>query len=147
MIDRCRARFPDSEWIVADMRELDLGRRLDGILAWDSLFHLGMDDQRDMFPRLASRLRTGAPLMFTSGPAEGVAMGSFFGEPLYHASLDPTDYEKCLATNGFVVRAYVPEDSTCGQHTVWLATYDGTPVIPHRRSGYRHDVNEEWCRA
>jgi trans-aconitate methyltransferase len=96
MIDRCRARFPDSEWIVADMRELDLGRRLDGILAWDSLFHLGMDDQRDMFPRLASRLRTGAPLMFTSGPAEGVAMGSFFGEPLYHASLDPTDYEKCL---------------------------------------------------
>ena len=67
--------------------------------------------------------------MFTSGPAEGVAMGSFFGEPLYHASLDPTDYEKCLATNGFVVRAYVPEDSTCGQHTVWLATYDGTPTI------------------
>jgi hypothetical protein len=80
MIDRCRARIPDSAWIVADMRELDLGRHFDGILAWDSFFHLDMDEQR-------------------------------------------------LVSNGFVVRAHVPEDSTCGQHTVWLATYDGKSAV------------------
>lgn len=129
MIDRCRTRLPDSEWIVADMRELDLGRRFDGILAWDSFFHLDMDDQRGMFPRFASHARTGAPLMFTSGPAEGVAIGSYCEEPLYHASLSPKEYEQRLVTNGFVVRAHVPDDSTCGQHTVWLATYDGKSAV------------------
>ncbi|MFW6201086.1 MAG: class I SAM-dependent DNA methyltransferase [Gemmatimonadota bacterium] len=129
MIERCRARFPDSEWFVGDMRELDLDRRFDGILAWDSFFHLGMDDQREMFARFAAHARRGAPLMFTSGPAEGEAIGSYREEPLYHASLGPAEYEHLLAANGFVVRAYVAEDPECGDHTIWLATGDAGPAV------------------
>jgi 2-polyprenyl-3-methyl-5-hydroxy-6-metoxy-1,4-benzoquinol methylase len=129
MIELCRVRFPDSEWHVADMREFELGRRFDGILAWDSFFHLGLDDQRGMFRRFASHARSGAPLMFTSGPAEGEAIGAYCEEPLYHASLDPAEYEQLLATNGFVVRSYVAEDPDCGEHTIWLATYDAESVV------------------
>ena len=116
-------RFPDSKWIVADMRQLELGRRFDGILAWDSFFHLTPDDQRDMFPRFASHAAPGAPLMFTSGPAHGEATGSYCGEPLYHGSLDRAEYESLLATNGFGVLAYLANDPHCGEHTVWLAQY------------------------
>ena len=126
MIELCRARFPESEWLVGDMRELELGRRFDGVLAWDSFFHLGMDDQRGMFRRFAVHARPGAPLLFTSGPSEGEAIGSYRGEPLYHSSLDPAEYEELLTTNGFVVRAYVAEDPECGEHTVWLATHEET---------------------
>ena len=36
----CRSRFPCQDWLIADMRVLSLGRRYDGILAWNSLFHL-----------------------------------------------------------------------------------------------------------
>ena len=43
----------------------------------------------------------GAALMFTSGPAHGEAIGSFAGEPLYHASLDPAEYRSLLDRNGF----------------------------------------------
>jgi hypothetical protein len=39
MISLCRTRMPDQEWIVSDMRSLDLGRKFDGLLAWDSFFH------------------------------------------------------------------------------------------------------------
>jgi trans-aconitate methyltransferase len=49
MISLCRKRLPDQEWIVADMRQLALGRRFDGILASDSFFHLDYDDQHRMF--------------------------------------------------------------------------------------------------
>jgi trans-aconitate methyltransferase len=129
MIGCCRARFPDSEWVVADMRELEFGRRFEGILAWDSFFHLGMDDQQGMFPRFASHAQAGAPFMFTSGPEEGEAIGSYCEEPLYHASLGPAQYEQLLATNGFVVRAYVAEDPDCGEHSIWLATYDAEPAV------------------
>jgi 2-polyprenyl-3-methyl-5-hydroxy-6-metoxy-1,4-benzoquinol methylase len=124
MIELCRTRFPDSDWLLADMRELEIGRRFEGILAWDSFFHLGMDDQRGMFRRFAAHAQPGAPLLFTSGPAEGEAIGACVEEPLYHASLGPAEYERLLATNGFAVRAYVPEDPDCGKHTVWLATCD-----------------------
>jgi SAM-dependent methyltransferase len=129
MIELCRARFPNSAWLLLDMRQLELQQRFDGILAWDSFFHLGTDDQRGMFPRFAAHARHGAPLMFTSGSAEGEAIGSCCDEPLYHASLAPSEYEHILITNGFAVRAYVAEDAACGDHTIWLATYDSEHAV------------------
>jgi SAM-dependent methyltransferase len=123
MLEMARSRFPSSEWLIADMRELRLGRRFDGVLAWDSFFHLSMDHQRAMFPRFAAHANPGAPLMFTGGPQAGEAVGSYCGEPLYHASLDPTEYEQLLKFNGFSVHDYRAADPDCGGHTVWLATF------------------------
>jgi trans-aconitate methyltransferase len=127
LIGLCRARFPESEWIVGDMRELALGRRFAGVLAWDSFFHLPMDDQRAMFPRFAAHAAPGAPLMFTSGQAAGEAVGIYRGDPLYHASLDRVEYEQLLAQSGFTVRDYAADDPDCGDHTVWLATAASVP--------------------
>jgi 2-polyprenyl-3-methyl-5-hydroxy-6-metoxy-1,4-benzoquinol methylase len=124
LIEMCRGRFPDADWRVADMRSLSLGRRFDGLLAWDSFFHLSAGDQRGMFSRFADHAHPGAPLMFTSGTSEGEAIGSYRGEPLYHASLDPEEYVERLEKNGFRVRAHAADDPDCGGHTVWLATYD-----------------------
>jgi hypothetical protein len=59
--------------------------------------------------------------MFTSGPAHGEAIGSYHGEPLYHASLDADEYAALLSAQGFEILAHVAEDATCGRHTVWLA--------------------------
>ena len=74
-----------------------------------------------MFPIFARHAAARAALMFTSGPRDGVAMGEFHSEPLYHASLAPEAYRALLAANGFEVLAYVPEDPSCGGHTIWLA--------------------------
>jgi SAM-dependent methyltransferase len=123
LIEMCRSRFPDSEWLAGDMRELALGRRFDGLLAWDSFFHLNMDDQRTMFRRFAAHALPGAPLMFTTGPVHGEAIGSYCGEPLYHSSLAPSEYEELLSTNEFSVLAYVADDPECWAHTVWLTRY------------------------
>ncbi len=123
MIALCRTRFPNAEWHVANMTELALDRAFDGVLAWDSFFHLGMREQRDMFPRFAAHAKPHAPLMFTSGPDEGEAIGTFGNQPLYHASLSSAEYEQLLTSNGFTVHEHVVNDPTCGNHTVWLATY------------------------
>ncbi len=121
LISLCTERFPGSTWTVADMRRLDLGRRFDGIVAWDSFFHLTPDDQRGMFPIFRDHIAERGALMFTSGPAHGVAIGSFHGEPLYHASLDVDEYRSLLDQCGFDVVAHVVEDPACGGHTIWLA--------------------------
>jgi 2-polyprenyl-3-methyl-5-hydroxy-6-metoxy-1,4-benzoquinol methylase len=121
LIDLCRRRFPDREWVVADMRTLDLGRRFDGIVAWDSFFHLSPEDQLGMFAAFARHAGPRCALMFTSGPQHGSVLGEFEGEPLYHGSLDPDEYRALLEGIGFAVVDYVAEDPTCVEHTIWLA--------------------------
>ncbi|MDZ4762107.1 MAG: class I SAM-dependent methyltransferase [Alphaproteobacteria bacterium] len=121
LIAKSRARFTGGDWIVADMRGLDLGRRFDGLLAWNSFFHLAGDDQRAMFAVFAAHVRPGGSLMFTSGPEHGEAIGEFEGEALYHASLSAEEYRSLLARAGFDVLEHVVRDATCGGATVWLA--------------------------
>ena len=103
------------------MRTLSLGRTFNGILAWDSLFHLCHDDQRQMFPIFRAHAAPRAALMFTSGPGYGEVIGTFENEALYHASLDGAEYRALLDENGFAIVAYIVEDPACGCHTVWLA--------------------------
>lgn len=128
LIAICRDRFPDHEWIVGDMRDVRLERRLDAILAWDSFFHLSKADQRGMMPRFAGWALPGARLMFTSGPADGEAIGTYGGEPLFHASLSPAEYRERLSANGFSVVDHRVEDPECGGHTIWLSRFEAEPV-------------------
>jgi SAM-dependent methyltransferase len=121
LIDICKTSFPSQNWLVADMRKLSLNRRFDGMIAWDSFFHLGHVDQRRMFPIFRMHAASKAALMFTTGPAHGEAVGNFHGEPLYHASLDQAEYSSLLNQNRFRVVSHVVEDPACGRHTIWLA--------------------------
>jgi predicted TPR repeat methyltransferase len=121
MITMAADRFPEHGWLVADMRSLDLNRKFDAIIAWDSFFHLAAADQRRMFPIFKHHAAPGATLMFTSGPSAGERIGRYRGEPLYHASLDTAAYRMLLDDNGFDVVTHIVEDPACGEHTVWLA--------------------------
>jgi SAM-dependent methyltransferase len=69
LIGMCKDRFPDQEWVIADMRGFSLDRRFDGVLEWDSFFHLSPEDRRRMFPIFRRHARQQAALMFTSGPS------------------------------------------------------------------------------
>lgn len=129
LIDLCRRRFPEQDWIVADMRGLALGRRFDGLIAWHSVFHLDPAAQREMFGIYARHLKPGGVLMFTSGTEEGATVGEWRGEPLYHGSLSTAAYRTGLEAIGFEVLAQVENDPDCGGANVWLA----------RRAGGRMD--------
>jgi SAM-dependent methyltransferase len=121
LIELCQRSFPGHHWRIADMRALSLEQTFNGILAWDSFFHLCPEDQREMFPIFRKHAALRAALMFTSGPSHGIAMGSLRGESLYHASLDAVEYRALLDTSGFDVVDHVIEDPHCGGRTVWLA--------------------------
>jgi SAM-dependent methyltransferase len=132
LIDLCRIRFPQNEWIVGDMRAVDRGRRFDGVIAWDSFFHLKPDDQRAVFRVFAGHVQPRGALMFTSGGTHGEVLSEFAGEPLYHASLEPGEYRKQLHESSFQVVGHVAEDPTCGGHSIWLARNNG--VLQMERS-------------
>jgi len=124
MIALCRERLPRQDWIVGDMRSLSLNRRFEGILAWDSFFHLAPEDQRRMFQVFAGHAAPGAHLLFNAGPAAGEAIGEYRGDPLYHASLAAAEYESLAKSIGFEVIHHVAEDQAAGGRTAWLCRHD-----------------------
>jgi 2-polyprenyl-3-methyl-5-hydroxy-6-metoxy-1,4-benzoquinol methylase len=121
LVGMARSRLPAQQWLVCDMRALELGRGFHGLLAWHSFFHLSASDQRPMFARLPAHLQPGGVLMFTSGTSEGEAIGEWQGEPLYHGSLDTSEYQQLLKLNRFEVIEHVVSDPGCGHATIWLA--------------------------
>lgn len=120
MIALFQTNLPTQRAIVADMRDLALGIRFSGVIAWDSFFHLTPEAQRAMFPLFDQHTEPCAALMFTSGPSHGEAIGQLEGDPLYHGSLDPEEYRLLLDQHSFDVVAHVIDDPVC-RRTVWLA--------------------------
>ncbi len=121
LINLARTRFPRHRWIEADMTRFGAdSAAYDGILAWCSLFHLSPEWQEKLIRRMSVWLRKGGVSMFNTGPAHGIAIGTFEGEELYHASLSPAEYRAILAESGLTVVNHVSEDASCGGYTVWL---------------------------
>ena len=59
--------------------------------------------------------------MFNTGAVYGERIGSYRGDPLYHASLDAAEYEYLLLAFGFEIIDHTIEDPRAGGRTVWLA--------------------------
>ncbi len=121
MLKIARTRWPDGDWRTADMRTFDLGETFDGLVAWNSFFHLTPDEQRACLPQMAKHLSPGGRLLVTVGPEAGETSGTVAGETVYHASLSPAEYAALLEANNLTLTAFVAEDPGCQNHTVLMA--------------------------
>lgn len=123
MLEIARARYAGGDWRHGDMRTLELPERFDGIIGWDSFFHLTPDEQRETLRRIALHLAPGGALLLTVGPVAGEVVGHVGGDEVYHSSLDPEEYTAILAGHGIAIVRFVPEDPTCDLHTLLLAQH------------------------
>ena len=121
MLELARERWPDGDWRHGDMRTLELGETFDGIIAWNSFFHLSPDEQSDCIARMAAHLNLGGSLLVTVGPAHGETTGTVGGETVYHASLSPAGYATCLEANGLRLTGFLAEDPDTNRHSVLMA--------------------------
>lgn len=121
MIELARDRMPRGDWREGDMRSLALGERFDGIIAWNSFFHLTPAEQRSTLRRIAEHLVPGGRLMVTVGPEAGEVVGHVGDDKVYHSSLAPAEYEQILNQNGLAILEFVKEDPECNSQTVLLA--------------------------
>ena len=122
MIAMSRSRFPEGQWLVMDMRTLSLSRTFDGIVGWDSFFHLNPDEQRSTLDLFCRHLNPDGALLLTIGHEAGEVLGVVDGQQVYHSSLDPAEYEQILSAAGFAQVTLVLCDQKCGDHSVLLAS-------------------------
>jgi len=84
-------------------------------------FHLKPDDQRAMSSIFSAHAVAGGILMFNAGLRHGESIGSYQGDPLYHASLDAGEYASLLNEAGFELVEHSINDPAQGGRIVWIA--------------------------
>lgn len=121
MVEMAKSRFPQHDWHVGDIRDLDIDGTFDVVLAWDSFFHLDRDAQREFIPAAAKRMAKGAMLLFNTGGGDGETFGEMEGMTFHYASLDAKEYKSLLEKAGMEVIVHARDDENCGSRTIWLA--------------------------
>jgi len=120
MIELCKQRFPESRWILEDMRKLKFQKQFDLVIAWHSLFHLPHEEQEQTLKLFTSLLKPSGLLVFTSGSEYAEEWSENGDYDLYHASFSKEDYEKILQENGLKILIHKMRDPNCGYATVWV---------------------------
>ena len=122
MIKICKSRFPGQSWIEMDMRKLTFPQKFNGIIAWDSFFHLKQNEQRSTLQLFLEHLARPGVLLLTVGHEAGEVIGTVEGEDVYHSSLSLEEYQDILEVGGLKKIEMIIQDETCGGRTVLLAS-------------------------
>jgi SAM-dependent methyltransferase len=120
-LGRARRLVPAARFARADMAGLELRpASADAVVAFYSLIHLPLPDQRALFPRIRGWLRPGGYFLAIVGAGRWAGTGSFLGAEMFWDHADTASYLDWLRAAQLEPRwdRYVPE-GTSG-HTLVL---------------------------
>lgn len=88
MLKRAKRHHPNVRFHQADICAWEFPKRYDFISAWDSIWHVPLEQQLVVLRRICDRLAPGGVLIFTTGGVEAPdeVTHPCFGQPLYHAA-------------------------------------------------------------
>jgi SAM-dependent methyltransferase len=121
MIALARQRSPDATFYTADICQWDLPKKYDFISAWDSTFHLPLEQQEPVLQKLCEGLAPQGVLIFTcgGGPA-GEISGTFEGQEFGYSTLGVEEFVRLLSQLGCCCR-HVEYDQHPEKHVFIIA--------------------------
>lgn len=106
MLRFAKERHPQQTFYQADICEWEFPKKYDFISAWDSIWHVPLDQQEKVTKKLCGGLNGEGVLIFTSGGIDEAQEGSnpFLEQPLYHSALGIPKLLEIIAESGCVLR-------------------------------------------
>ncbi len=106
MIRLARLRHPDVLFHQADVCEWNPPHCYDFISAWDSVWHVPLDEQENVLRKLCGALNPKGILIYSTGGLDRPdhITNPFLGQPLYHAGWSVPDLLRCLEQSDCVCR-------------------------------------------
>ena len=86
-------------FINCDLFDYKTDELFDAIIAFDSLFHISLDKQETIYPKLNELLKPGGYAFFTHGRVKSEMVNPMFGEPFYYSALDLSRIKELLDKN------------------------------------------------
>lgn len=106
MIDLAGNRHPGIRFHHADICQWELPGTYDFITAWDSIWHVPLDQQEKVLRKLIHGLNTGGILIFSCGgtDAEGFHTDDVMGPKVYYATLGVNGFLELFINLGCICR-------------------------------------------
>ena len=118
MLGLARRRHPEVIFHHADITLWDFPRKYDFISAWDSIWHVSLDEQENVLRKICKALTQNGILIFTSGGVDEPGEGGnpFKGQPLYHSALGIPKLLDIVKSEGCILR-HLEYDQAHGDDT------------------------------
>jgi SAM-dependent methyltransferase len=119
MVALARTQSSEAEFVVGDICTWRLPRHYELITAWDSTFHLPLDQHEPVLRKLCAGLSTNGVLLFTCGGGEapGQTQGEFGGRQFTYSTLGVPACVRLLWQYGCAVQHLeydqYPENHVC----------------------------------
>ena len=95
-----RLELDGASFQACGLFEFEPDAPFDAVIAFDSLFHIDLDSQPAIYPKVASWLKPGGLFLFTHGKKTGTVSGKMFGESFLYGALDADRLRGCLGEIG-----------------------------------------------
>ena len=104
MIEKAKSlRLKNAAFYELGLFEYESGDKFDAVIAFDSLFHLEFEKQKDIYAKVGELLKKGGLFLFTHGIKAGSITGEMFGENFYYSALDKAELLICLKNANFEI--------------------------------------------
>lgn len=127
MLDLARTNCPEAELIVGDMVSIALSDRYDGIIAWDSIFHIPKAEHPALFDNLHRWLRPDAPVLLSLGGSDGEFTDRMFNVEFFYSGHAPDVAAVLLREAGFDILLWEIDDPSSRGHLSVLCRKTARP--------------------
>src|SRR5688500_13780872 len=117
LLELARRAVPEAAFLPGDMRTVELDGTFDGIVAWDSVFHIPRADHAALFARMARWLVPGGRLLLTlGGTGEAGFTSEMCGATFFYSGHEPEQARALLRHAGFSIEHWEVDDATSRGH-------------------------------
>lgn len=111
LLEAAKENVPNGTFNHTSITDYEPDQTFDGVIAWDSLFHLKLEEHELSFIKIFKLLKPGGSFVFTHGGGDGEISGEMHGYPFTYSSLGPEKTKQLLVSLGFGVIRWVLDES------------------------------------
>lgn len=104
MIDEAKKlQLVNATFIKQDILDFSTDKLYDGIIAFDSIWHIKKDNQIDAYKKIASLMKDGAYFLFTHGKLNSEIIGTMFNQKFYYSALNIDELKTIFSKIGLKI--------------------------------------------
>ncbi len=121
MIEMAKKSSIPANFILSDFFDFTTSEKFDGIIAWDSLWHITKSKQESIYPKISNLLKPNGLFLFTHGNVDDEHIDTMMGEQFYYSALSEADIVENINRNNLVMEYSYRNFIEDGSHRTYVA--------------------------